>query len=116
MAPFITALPPGTTINICTAPGALLDALSGKTEYGTDASILATERKKNNTCFPTMAIFSAGATTQAQTQFAGRIGTTSQYFRLRSVITIGTARFTLYSLLYVSNGQVRPILRTFGTE
>lgn len=115
LAPYIAALPPGTSINICTASGVLLDALSGKTEYSTDASQLATARQKNG-CFPTMAVFTAGATTQAQTQFASRIGTTSLYFRLRSVITIGTARFTLYSLLYVSNGQVRPILRTFGTE
>src|ERR1700687_3251183 len=52
LAPYITALPPGTPINICTASGFLLDALSGKTEYGTDASVLATARK-NNGCFPT---------------------------------------------------------------
>jgi general secretion pathway protein K len=116
LAPYITALPPGTPINICTASGILLDALSGKTEYSTDASVLAIGRK-NNGCFPTMAVFTAGATTQAQTQFAGKIGTVSSYFRLRSVITIGTARFTLYSLLYRDlGGQIRPILRTFGTE
>jgi hypothetical protein len=45
------------------------------------------------------------------------LGATTQYFRLRSFITIGTARFTLYSLLYRdTSGQLRPILRTFGTE
>jgi hypothetical protein len=54
--------------------------------------------------------------TQAQAGLAGRIGTSSNYFRLRSIITIGTSRFTLYSLLYNRDGQVRPILRTFGTE
>jgi general secretion pathway protein K len=116
LAPYISALPPGKPINICTASGVLLDALSGKTEYSTDASVLATGRKDKG-CFPTMAVFTAGATTQAQAQFAGRIVTISSYFRLRSVITIGTARFTLYSLLYVDpTGQIRPILRTFGTE
>jgi general secretion pathway protein K len=115
LAPYITALPPGNSINICTASGVLLDALAGRTEYSADASQLAAERKDKG-CFPTMAVFTAGATTQAQAQFGGKIGTTSTYFRLRSIITIGTARFTLYSLLYVANGQVRPILRTFGTE
>src|ERR1700676_2248419 len=115
LAPYITALPPGTPINICTASGVLLDALSGKTEYSTDVSVLASGRKHNG-CFPTVAVFTAGATTQAQAQFAGRIGTISSYFRLRSIITIGTARFTLYSLLYDRQGQIRPILRTFGTE
>jgi general secretion pathway protein K len=116
LAPYITALPPGTTINICTASGVILDALSGKNEYSGDASILANLRKENKGCFPTLPVFTASVATQAQAGLAGRIGTTSQYFRLRSIITIGTARFTLYSLLYNRDGQVRPILRTFGTE
>jgi len=116
LKPYITALPPGTHINICTASGVLLDALSGKTEYSTDASILANGRKDKG-CFPTLAEFTAGATSQAAAQFGASIGTLSSYFRLRSIITIGTARFTLYSLLYRDpSGQIRPILRTFGTE
>jgi general secretion pathway protein K len=115
LAPYTTALPPGTTINICTASGVILDALSGKTEYSTDASSLANLRKEKG-CSPTLEVFTASVATQAQAGLAGRIGTTSQYFRLRSIITIGTARFTLYSLLYNRDGQVRPILRTFGTE
>ena len=116
LKPYISALPPGNSINICTASGVLLDALSGRTEYSSDASVLANGRKENKGCFPTLAVFTASASSEAQAQFGGRIGTTSSYFRLRSVITIGTAHFTLYSLLYVVNGQVRPVLRTFGTE
>ena len=116
LAPYITALPPGTHINICTASGVLLDALSGKTEYSTDASQLAANRKEKG-CFPTLDVFTKSATSQAAGQFGGSIGTLSSYFRLRSIITIGTARFTLYSLLYRDpSGQIRPILRTFGTE
>jgi general secretion pathway protein K len=117
LAPYIAALPPGTTINICTASGVLLDALSGKTEYSTDASILANGRQQNKGCFPSQQVFNASVASQSQAQLQGRIGTTSSYFRLRSTITIGTARFTLYSLLYTDpSGQIRPILRTFGTE
>jgi general secretion pathway protein K len=117
LAPYISALPPGNSINICTASGILLDALSGKTEYSTDASTLTSKRKDSNGCFPSMAVFQASLAGPAQAQAAGRIGTTSSYFRLRAVITIGTARFTLYSLLYRDlSGQIRPILRTFGTE
>jgi general secretion pathway protein K len=117
IAPYIAALPPGTPINVCTASGVLLDALSGKNEYSTDASILANGRQQNKGCFPTLAVFNASVASKSQAQLMGRIGTTSSYFRLRSVITIGTARFTLYSLLYSDpSGQIRPILRTFGTE
>ena len=117
IAPYITALPPGTPINVCTASGVVLDALSGKNEYSTDASILANGRQQNKGCFPTLAVFNASVASKSQAQLVGRIGTTSSYFRLRSIITIGTARFTLYSLLYSDpSGQIRPIIRTFGTE
>jgi general secretion pathway protein K len=116
LRPYITALPPGNSINVCTASGVVLDALSGKNEYSTDASVLVNARKEKG-CFPTLAVFNAGVTGPAAAQLSGKLGTLSSYFRLRSVITIGTARFTLYSLLYLDpSGQIRPILRTFGTE
>jgi general secretion pathway protein K len=116
LAPYVTALPPGTKINLCTASGVLLDALSGKTEYSTDASALANSRQQGG-CFPTLAEFQMSLTAAQQSQLASRIGTTSSYFRLRTFITIGSARFSLYSLLYADgSGQIRPIIRTFGTE
>src|SRR6202034_1048924 len=112
LKPYITALPPGNSINVCTAPGVVLDALSGKNEYSTDASVLVNARKEKG-CFPTLAVFTAGASGQGATPLSGRINSLSSYFRLRSVITIGTARFTLYSLLYLDpSGQIRPIIRT----
>jgi general secretion pathway protein K len=116
LKPYITALPPGNSINVCTASGVVLDALSGKNEYSTDLSVLANARKDKG-CFPTLAVFTAGVTGAAGSVLSGKVGTLSSYFRLRSVITIGTARFTLYSLLYLDpSGQIRPIIRTFGTE
>jgi general secretion pathway protein K len=116
LAPYIAALPPGTSINVCTASAIMLDALVNRTEYSSDPAALATERK-NNACFPTVAVFTSTLSGDAQALAARSIGSTTSYFRLRSVITIGTARFTLYSLLYSSGGgQIRPILRTFGTE
>ena len=47
------------------------------------------------------------------------IGTRSQYFRLSSLITIGSVEFNLYSLLYQDGqnaGGVRPILRSFTQD
>jgi general secretion pathway protein K len=115
LKPYITALPPGNSINVCTASGVVLDALSGKNEYSSDASVLVNARKEKG-CFPALNTYTGSVTGAAGTLLLGRVGTLSSYFRLRSVITIGTARFTLYSLLYNRDGQVRPILRTFGTE
>jgi general secretion pathway protein K len=116
IAPYITALPPGTSINVCVASGQLLDAISGKVEYSSDPDNLANQRK-NNGCFPSQSVYQSTLAQDAQSASANLLGTTDQYFRLRSFITIGTARFTLYSLLYRdTGGNIRPILRTFGTE
>lgn len=116
IAPYITALPPGTDINLCTASGVVLDAVAGKVEWSNDPTALANERKLNG-CYPSQDIFTSTLSQQGKQLYANFMGTTTQYFRLRSFITIGTARFTLYSLLYRDNsGLLRPIVRTFGTE
>jgi len=44
-------------------------------------------------------------------------GQNSVYFRLTSFITIGSAEFNLYSLLFRDNtGAVRPIQRSFAPD
>ncbi|HWG76720.1 MAG TPA: type II secretion system minor pseudopilin GspK [Steroidobacteraceae bacterium] len=116
IAPYISALPPPTKINLCTAAGVVLDALSGKDEYGTASSTLS-ELRSQGDCHPSITEFNTSLSPKQISTLAPRIGMTSSYFRLRTFITIGSARFSLYSLLYVENGgHVRPIIRTFGTE
>jgi len=115
LRPFVAALPPGTTLNLCTARLEVLDAVSGTQGWANDAKQLATQRSQNP-CFPDRATF-LNAVSGTGTQLGNRIGTTSRYFRLRAWVTLGTTRFTLYSLLTQdSAGRFRPLLRTFGTE
>jgi len=46
-----------------------------------------------------------------------RIGTSSNYFRLSSLVTIGTAEFNLYSLLYVDSSQrTHVLMRTYTSD
>jgi len=117
LLPYIAALPPGTTINTCTAPGAVLDGLSGKTEYSSSSPQQLLAHRQAEGCFPTTTVFQASLADQAKTAGGVQVTSTSQYFRLRSVITIGTARFSLYSLFVRDGaGQVHVVLRTFGTE
>jgi general secretion pathway protein K len=117
LLPYIAALPPGTTINTCTAPGAVLDGLSGKTEYSSSSPQQLLLHRQAEGCFPTPAVFQASLADQAKTAGGVGVQSSSQYFRLRSVITIGTARFSLYSLFVRDGaGQVHVVLRTFGTE
>ena len=112
----VTALPPGTPVNVCTAPGEVLDALGQTTSYSTSPQQTLAQRQQYS-CFPDVATFLAGVSPTQKGLVQGRVGTTSQYFRLRTWITIGTTRFTLYSLInQTPSGQIRPLIRTFGTE
>ncbi len=137
LEPFITALPNGTPLNVCTAPGAVLDAfIPGRQEFGLDPEGLAKNRQAAGTCFPRLSDYQAaaqsggpapqqttpttthtatGAPTQGQNgiQFAEH----SNYFKLTSFVTIGTTEFNLYSLLYQdTTGQVRPLLRSYTPD
>jgi general secretion pathway protein K len=116
LAPFVTALPPNTKLNICTAPGEVLDAISGQRSYSLDPKGLIAQRQQFN-CYPDRAAFLAGVAANWKNYVPAHIDTRSSWFRLRAWITIGTTRFTLYSLINQDqSGQIRPILRTFGTE
>jgi len=116
LLPYITALPPGTTVNICTAAGRVLDAMTpGRQEFSLDEQMLA--RRRESGCFPTLPEFKATMTEEQFQRIANRLSDNTRYFRLRSWITIGTTHFTLYSLIHRDpGGQIRPILRTFGTD
>ena len=116
LVPFITALPVDTKLNICTAPGEVLDAIAGVRTYALDVSELKAQRQQTE-CYPDTTAFLSNIATAQNTYVKNHIGTDSHYFRLRTWITIGTTRFTLYSLInQQASGQIRPILRTFGTE
>ena len=117
IAPYVTALPAYTKINICTASGfvieSLADGLSG--EYSSNQELLVNSRKAG--CFPEPQAFTNILSGLPGKPAAASIPwtTTSSYFRLTTRVTLGTTEFTLYSLLYQANGKVTPLLRTFGT-
>jgi general secretion pathway protein K len=119
LLPHVTALPPDASrINVCTADGIVLDslrALSQKNPDETEFSRIAPDelaRNRRAGCFPRAAVMSAD-----EAEIGKLVAERSSYFRLRTWIRIGTAEFALYSLLYRDgSGQVRPVLRTMGTD
>jgi general secretion pathway protein K len=115
LAPYITALPVFTQINTCTAPGLILDALTNSREFTVDPQFLPKNRKSG--CFPdnnTLANrFVSGS--QQQKDLKDLLTEKSDYFRLTTIVTLGSTEFTLYSLLYRNSKRVTPILRSFGT-
>lgn len=119
LEPFVTALPVGTRINLCTAPPEVLDALiDGQTEYTLARENTAELRKQR--CFPDRRDFQqrlSGLSVQQKETLEAMIDEKSAWFRATIWVTIGTTRYTLYSLLYRNEGTnlVRPILRSAGT-
>jgi len=149
LAPYVTALPYNTTINVCTASGVVLDAFigAGHSEFSSDPASLGKNRQNTTGCFPTLANYATafdpkvwagsqaaappatqipkpgrGATAAAAPAVTpgaqSKFGQTSSYFRLMSVVSIGSTEFNLYSLLYQDGQQrmVRPIQRSFSPD
>jgi general secretion pathway protein K len=119
IAPYVTALPGFTQINVCTAPALVLESVAKNLngEWSRSADLLVSERKAG--CFPTLSVFTTivnGADPTAKTTLATYAGDKSIFFRLTTRVALGTTEFTLYSLLRVGGGgKVTPLLRTFGT-
>jgi general secretion pathway protein K len=116
LEPFVTALPVGTTINLCTAPPEVLDSLSARQRQYTLARE-STAKQREIGCFPTTMDFQAALSQTERTELTQIVGQTSDFFQSTIFVTIGTTQFTLYSLLYRKPGMgvVRPTLRSFGT-
>jgi general secretion pathway protein K len=117
IAPYVTALPGITTINICTAPGPVLESLNEGLdgEYTRSPDLLVSGRKTG--CFPDATAFGNILKGQRDKGAGAQnaYGTTSTFFRLTTRVTLGSTEFTMYSLLSKGAGKVTPLLRTFGT-
>lgn len=119
LAPHVAALPRGTAINLCTASGPLLDAMTEQQQWTPAPEAL--ERNRAGKCFPARSDFEAGfSDPQRRTRLQQGLAydETSTWFSLRSFISIGTAEFALYSLLHYESApggapRVRPVMRAF---
>jgi general secretion pathway protein K len=116
LQPYVTALPVGSKLNVCTASGIVLDSLSEtQRQFSLNPPDLAQRRK--DMCFPTMQELQASIGQADYDQIRDTLSESSTYFRATVWVTIGTTQFTLYSLLARGGGgTVRPVLRSFGAE
>jgi general secretion pathway protein K len=120
IAPYVAALPKDTKINVCTVKDKVLDAFlpGSQTEFSASEGQLDKNRLNTTGCFPTLENYRAAfGDPKAWGQVQAKFGQSSVYFRLTSFITIGSAQFNLYSLLYRdASGAVRPIQRSFTPD
>jgi general secretion pathway protein K len=120
LAQFVTALPQGTRINLCSAKRQLIDALigPGHQEYSAiDATSFAKTRSEG--CHPTQQEFDASfnGDQDARSKADLKVGTASDYFQLMSIVNVGTTQFALYSLLHQEGDlRVRPIQRSYTAD
>lgn len=129
IAPYVTALPVGTPLNVCTASPYVLDAYLGHTQFSADPHQFAKDRADApEGCFPTLSEFEtsmsnvlhananvngAGTGATRQNNFQALFAQKSQWFRLTSVVRADGTEFVFYTVLYRdSTGLVRPILRS----
>jgi general secretion pathway protein K len=118
LAPYISALPPSTLLNICSAKAQVLDAfMIGRQEYSSDPTGLDKSRASAPACFPTLAVYQS-TFGEGFAAVSSLFNTKSSYFRLTSLVTIGTTEFNLYSLLYMDTQGyfIHPIQRSFSPD
>ena len=123
LEPFVSALPPGTGINVCTAPHEILDSLATtRSQFGNNESTFISNR--NNGCYPRVSEIKndfKGDTNfdKLMTAHPDYLVESSNYFRANILVTIGTTDLTMYSVLNrfgnSANARVRVIQRSFGT-
>jgi general secretion pathway protein K len=117
LAPYVAALPFGVKLNVCTAKGPVLDAFLGHGDFSSDLDGLAKNRAAATGCFPKLTDYQAAAEAAVWKNISSKVQMTSSYFRLTSLVTIGSTEFNLYSLLLQDpTGQVRPILRSYTPD
>jgi general secretion pathway protein K len=116
LAPYVAALPWDAKLNLCSARDFVLDSLvPGGQEFSGEQSQLPRNRERG--CFPTREdIDPVIPNDENKSKILDRLDTKSRYFRLTSIVRIGTSEFALYSLLERENRLVRPIMRSFAKE
>lgn len=133
LAPHIAALPIGASINQCSADPWVLDALVGTVQFSAASDFYKT-REAAGGCFPPIGqVTVQGApATNGPTVPGGElppgggggpgsnpaslVGHTSNYFRLTSIVTLGSTQFTVYTLLYQDQTGAHLMMRSFTPD
>ena len=111
LSPYVTALPPGTTLNVNTASVYLLASLSDDIDLAQADSLV---QERGTADFTNIDQTFEGL---VEADVLGRIDGVSRYFLLTGTIVLGTHQLTMYSLLERDNsGLVRAIFRSLGAQ
>lgn len=111
LAPYVTALPAGTTLNANTASDVLLASLSDDIDLSLAASLID---ERGDADFPDIETTFADL---IPPEMFARIDGVSEHFLLTGTVTIGTSQMTMRSVLQRDNsGLTRALFRSFAVE
>jgi general secretion pathway protein K len=118
IAPYVTALPADTKVNLCTASGLVLDVVRNDPQNQQEFQLQDMPKLRGSGCYPVKTVYSSVISNPALKAAAeSRVEEKSSWFRLRTNIRVGTAEFVLYSVLFREpNNRVRTVQRSFGSE
>ena len=109
LAPYVTALPNGTKINVNTASDVVLASLSDNIDL---ASAQGLVEQRGSAPFADISGTFSGL---VEPEMLERIDAVSDHFLLRATVALGSNELTLYSVLQRdASGITRPIFRSFG--
>jgi general secretion pathway protein K len=110
LAPFISALPGRTSLNVNTAPAPVLQSLDANLSPADVEGLIA--QRANGGFVDIQNVF----TPIVAADVLPTLTEASSFFQLKVVVQIATVRVTYYSVLYRDGASdVIPILRSFGT-
>ncbi|MCP5158530.1 MAG: type II secretion system minor pseudopilin GspK [Gammaproteobacteria bacterium] len=113
LAPLVCALPPGTALNVNTAPTLVLAALG----EGMDPVDLERLREDQPaTGYENVEAFLNAAKITLNAELKALLGVDSQYFLLRADAQVGDGHAVLYSILLRDEHGVRILRRSFGHQ
>lgn len=115
LEPHVAALPVDVRqVNLCTATGPLLESLAADgLDFG-EAELLKKNRRSG--CFPTVQDLRSTLPDEDFRRIETLVTDSSKWFRLRTVVSIGTMEVTLYSLLERTARTPRTVLRSLGSD
>ena len=111
IAPYVTALPIGTRLNVNTAAAPLLASLSDELDLSTAASLVAQRGMAGFTDIET--VFGELVPPEVLTS----LGLESEHFLLTGTVVLGTTQLTMRSVLQRDpSGLTRALFRSLGAE
>ena len=118
LAPLVCALPPGTPLNVNTAPSSVLAALSETGDAVEIKRLREESPQAGETAKPyeTVDEFLNAAKLTVDAPTKTLLSVDSQYFSLRAEARVGDGRAMLYSSFYRDENGARVLRRSFGNQ